>query len=494
MLIRHSFLYLGAHGVPVLIRVATLSVLTWLLTPGEYGIYTMVVAVVGMTNAVGFHWLRVSLLRFLPSAQGEGGRGALLSTIAVAYCIEVVVLSVLGGLAAIIFGFPQWILVTLLLLWTQAWLELEVEVTRVQLNPVKYGVLLTTRALLGLTLSSGLAYLGGGAIGALWGLVIANLVPAAWSYWRNRYMWVVRGFDWRVMRQIWTFGLPLATTSTLNYGVSTVDRFILGFMVGAEAAGLYAVAYDLPFQSLGALMTVTNLAGMPLAIRTLENEGIAAARRQLSANCVVLLGLGVPATLGIILLAPNVAGVFFGPEFQMDVARLIPVIAVGTLLEGVKTYYLDQAFQLAKNTLAQVGVAVLTAISKVGLTIILVHHFGLVGAAYSTVISFLIAAMLSWGVGRNIFAMPFPVGSLVKIVVATLIMGWLIAPLARYRGPLALGGQVIAGVLVYMCTAVLLNVGELRVHLINTIETWRLHRRSKATGSYSLGSDHKNDF
>lgn len=54
MLLRHSALYTLARGLPGLINFAALAVYTRLLGPEEYGRYALVIAAVGLANAVLF--------------------------------------------------------------------------------------------------------------------------------------------------------------------------------------------------------------------------------------------------------------------------------------------------------------------------------------------------------------------------------------------------------------------------------------------------------
>ena len=78
---------------------------------------------------------------------------------------------------------------------------------------------------------------------------------------------------------------------------------MLGWLKSTEAAGLYAVGYDLAQQSLVMLMMVVNLAAYPLAVWSLEEKGVQAAQTQLKQNCTLLLAIAMPAAAGLVILA-----------------------------------------------------------------------------------------------------------------------------------------------------------------------------------------------
>jgi O-antigen/teichoic acid export membrane protein len=70
MLIRHSAAYALARGLPALINFAALALFTRLLGPDEYGRYALVIATVVLANGIGFQWIHLGLLRYLPGFPG----------------------------------------------------------------------------------------------------------------------------------------------------------------------------------------------------------------------------------------------------------------------------------------------------------------------------------------------------------------------------------------------------------------------------------------
>ena len=64
MILRHSFIYFFARGVPALVGFATIIIFTRLLSPESYGEYAIVVTGAVFVNAILYHWLSASLTRF----------------------------------------------------------------------------------------------------------------------------------------------------------------------------------------------------------------------------------------------------------------------------------------------------------------------------------------------------------------------------------------------------------------------------------------------
>ena len=474
MLFRFSILYFFARLIPGVVNFAAIILFTRLLEPDEYGQYALVVAAVGLGNAVLFRWIRVSLLRYLPAY--EGRETILLSTLLVSY----LVLAVFSGAAGVV----VWVIgqdsllgrlfvFGVVLLLCQAWFDINLQLVRARLMPTRYGVLLMSKALVGLAIGVWLAYMGWGVWGPLVGVIAGALLPAVVVY--GRYWSGARWqlFDGETAKQVLIYGMPLAVTFMLGLVISSSDRFLLGFYMGADAAGQYAVGYDLAQQTIGLLMVVVNLAAAPLVIKALERSGEEVARRRLVGNAVGLCVIGFPATAGMMMVGPNISEVFLGEKFQAAAAMLIPWVAVGALLGGLKAFYFDLSFQLGKRTQQQVLVVLIAAIVNVGLNMWWIPLFGLSGAAYATVVAYGLALYLSWLLGRRIFPLPLPFDQIAKIVVATLGMVVALWVVMEQRGGWALFQQVFLGGLVYSLLILALNVAGCRGYIRHAVARLR---------------------
>mgnify|MGYP004701746761 CR=1 FL=1 len=472
MLAKHSAFYFLACGLPGVINLLGLAIYTRMLSPEAFGAYALVIAGTGLGNAVLFQWLQLGVLRFLPGCRDR--KGAFLGTIlAVFFCL--VVVTCLGGVVALMFlsdtGMKQLVAVGLVLLWVQAFFELNKELLRSEFSPRRYGMMAMTKSVVALTLGVVFVALGLEAIGLLFGLVIALGLSMVGQFKREwRQVQLVEA-DRQLFRQLAAYGLPLTATFALGFVISSSDRFFLGWLINAEATGLYAVGYDLANQTLGMVMMIINLAAYPLAVSALEREGQAAAERQLSQNAIALLGLGLPSAAGIILLAPEISPLFLGQAYQDSAAELMPWIAAAALLAGLKAYYFDLSFQLGKKTVLQVWVVLASALVNVGVNFFLIPIYGIMGSAYATVAAYAVGLILSWVLGRKVFPLPLPLREFGKIAIATGIM---ILPLLAFQalsGPWWLGLKITTAVLVFGGVSLGINLGGGR--------DWLLQRRQQ---------------
>src|SRR4051812_50190297 len=94
-IIKQTGIYLIARGLPGIAAFVAIPVFSRLLDPAGYGRYALVVATVGVLNALLFQWLRLSLVRYLPGAGADVGR--LKSTLASVCGIIVLALGIVAG-------------------------------------------------------------------------------------------------------------------------------------------------------------------------------------------------------------------------------------------------------------------------------------------------------------------------------------------------------------------------------------------------------------
>lgn len=473
MLLRHSAMYLVATGVPGLVNFLAIAIYTRLLSAEEYGRYALVIAGVGLFNAVFFQWLKLALLRFLPAHRDDPT--PLLSAILTGFSGMILLTGALGLLAGSLWPDPTWrslLLVALPVLWAQAWFELNLEVARSQLQPGRYGLMSSVKAVSALFLGALAVLWGLGAKGPLLGLLVGFLV-ASLLWGRSRWKGVAPKISISRLKPILAYGVPLTANFALAFVVSSSDRFLIAWFLGEGAAGVYAASYDLAQQSLTLLMTVVNLAAYPLAVRALEVRGELAAKQQLMENGELLLAVALPCAVGLATLAPGIAVVFLDTEFQQEAPHLILLVAMAALLSGIRAYHFDLAFQLGRRTLSQVWVMGGAALLNVLLNLWWIPAFGLLGAAWATVVAYAAALLMSAYLGRRIFAVPVNWRSVGKVTFATAVMLPILLVGRTSENWFAWVGAGMGAAVVYGVWLLLLDVGGLRSKMLGLLRRLR---------------------
>lgn len=476
MLLRHTLQYLLGRGGPAVFNLVAVAIYSRLLSPEQYGKFALVFAAVMLGNALFFLWLRMGLLRF--SVSYKECKDVFLSTVAVSFLLTIAITGVLGTLLVLLWpdhDLSLLIALGVVFFWLHGWFELNLELLRSQLEPIRYGIVSAVKAALALGVGSLLVYAGFGPEGVLLGLIVASVLPMLGLFKKEWHGIKLKNYDRNTLRQLLNYGLPLTGTFALSFFTNSSDRFLLGWLLDTKAAGLYSVASDFAKQSILVMMMTVNLAAFPLAVRAYEHKSPEQARMQMLENGTLLLAISLPVSTAMVILSSNISSVLFGQAFAKISSELIPWIALGSFFSGVRMYYFDQCFHLGKATSRQVLVALGGAIVSVGMNIILIPHFGTIGSAYANVIAFATALLLSWVLGKKIFPLPLLGRGRLKLVIATAGMAVALWPVRLWSGSFALLCQVLLGLFVYCSLVLMLNICNSRCFVMGLLG-FKLHR------------------
>lgn len=421
MLLSKSGIYLLGRGIPGLINFFGLIIFTRLLSTEDYGKYAIIISIIAMINGVCFLWIRTSISRFYIQYEDKDRKFSFLSTVYFSAIILVIVITFLCACVMLLFlfEFKTLLFFAILLLPLQVFFDITLELMAIKLNAWSYSAINLLKVSIAFLFGFAIIYLGGGTIGLIAGQVIGNIVALLFFSKGILEYISFRKFDPLILKQLISYGIPLSTTVIFVIIIDSSDRLILGALNDAASVGIYAATYDLTQQSIGMLMSVIHLAAYPLAVRTLEQKGLLEAREQLMKNASLLLFVSIPATVGLSLLSNEITRVILGESFQPNMALFVPMIALSVLVGGIKAFYFDLSFQLGRNTIYQIWSNMGAACVNIGLNFLLIPILGLMGAAYSTLVSYGLGLILSLYFGKKVFRMPFPIKSMFQAIVAS---------------------------------------------------------------------------
>lgn len=303
---------------------------------------------------------------------------------------------------------------------------------------------------------------GAGAASPLIGLAVAPLLtlpfvlPGELRLARGGALYRDRLFSYA------RYGYPIAAGLGLSLVMASTDRFLLEVFMGPASVGAYHAGYSLANRTLDVLFIWLGAAGTPALIMAWERGSreafLAAAREQ--ASTFILIGL--PAAVGVALVARPLADVMIGENLRSAAASVTPLIALSALLSGVTAYYLSQSFVLGRRTDRLLLTLCIPAGANVALNLLLVPAMGVMGAAIATATSFAVGVLASVGMGRRIVAMPIPWETLARCGVACAAMAGIVSLLPSPGGLIELVSKAAVGALVYGLVAVMLNAAGVR--------------------------------
>ncbi len=202
-----------------------------------------------------------------------------------------------------------------------------------------------------------------------------------------------------IMREAWPIGI-VAMFGTI---LSSIDTLLLGWFTDSGQVGLYAAAQK-PVQLVWLIPGLLATALLPLLSRnahTHDETFVKALGRTVTAT----LALMVPVIFVTIVGAKYIITVLFGNGY-IQAIPLLQIISIGTLVTIPSIFLSNALLAYGKQKLTLRFIAI-GAVSNVILSLILIPHYHMYGAALSYTLSQLISNVYMVIVCRTIPALRF---------------------------------------------------------------------------------------
>lgn len=326
--------------------------------------------------------------------------------------------------------------------------------------------------LLGIAL---LAICGSDPIWPLLGYLCGDFVGAAFGVFRAERASPRALADWRIISESFRYGAPLTLQNALSWTALNSPRFIVAFLLGLDAAGEFAVGFGLGQRSASLAAMAVTVAALPLAINQAQAGGRIEGLRQLAANGALLLGVTLPAVVGLSLVGVLLTPLIIAEPFRATTNALLPWSAASGLLLAVTSHYLNHIFLIDRRTSDLAKIELIAALATAILAVAFVQQFGIIGGVWAIgavrAVNLLVVGA-SMIVARGLIV---PWRDSLKIVASTLIMSAGVMLVPDQPGWVALLLKIALGALIYVGMLLLLYaraISALRhVRIRRTIET-----------------------
>jgi O-antigen/teichoic acid export membrane protein len=461
--------YIPSNVIPAIVSVVMVYAYTRLLSPAAFGSYSFVFSAVLILQTSLFYALPIAVMRFFPGAALAGRRDGLLKEAYLVFylmCLAVAGICVCAGLLINLpdqYRLAAWLALPMLLF--RSLVQLNQAVNRSGNLMRRFNTIECVHAVLGLGLGLvAMDLLGHGPEAIILGLLIAAIVCSSFDF-RLLISPLRRSagtLDKTELVRLVEYGWPLVAVAATAMIMQNSDRFLLGSLAGAEVLGIFAVAYNLVERPTTLICSSISTATFPLVVQVLEHQGRDAARIQAGRNGIALLAVTLPACAGLALTADYVSASLVGPDFRAGVAALLPIMSYTALARGLRAHFIDHAFHLSGRPLLMLWTYGPATVLNIALNLYVVPRYGMFGAAWTAFICQAMTVVGGWFLGTSLFPVWLPIGQVVRCVLAIVPMA---VALTLIRFPLnwyGLFASILLGGAVYLVSAVILDVGEIR--------------------------------
>ncbi len=223
-----------------------------------------------------------------------------------------------------------------------------------------------------------------GIAGVLIGMILGEVTILPFRAWSTRDMFAWR-FSSKLLLRLLAFGLPIVPASLAYWVFTASDRVLLGNLASLEEVGLYGVAASLVSLTTIAI-TALGQAWGPHAVLAYEVSRTEAGRLFGRMMTYVLAAFGLLA-VGITNFSYELVDAVAGDKFR-GAADAVAPLALGVVAYAT-TQITSGGITLTRRTGFLALYAGIAAVVNVGLNVLLIPPFGLIGAAWATAFTYL---------------------------------------------------------------------------------------------------------
>ncbi len=364
-------------------------VYTSLLSPDEYGLYSLSIALLSFLCIIFSDWVGLSGLRFFKHHQMTQDMPKYLTTLVTMLTANIFIMFVLALTFRQsfydFFHIPvKYFLAILVLIIPVAIRALLFQLLRAQLKSVSFTFSTIINQFLTILLSIFFVkYFHLGAVALLLGMGVSiSMTDLLLIYQSNILSWFkLQRIEWNSVFPIMKYGIPIAATSLSAWIINQSNKFIMNSIHGFSQVGIVGVAYGLTLPLLMTIFSIITVAAIPRIINMYEEK--IDVRPIISRFTGYYILIALPVITVISLYAADYVSMLSSNDKFLDAFKLIPYFAFGTFFMAI-TDYTTLQYHLANKTYIDFAIKLTSGIAGVILNILLIPKYGLIGVGIAT--------------------------------------------------------------------------------------------------------------
>lgn len=225
--------------------------------------------------------------------------------------------------------------------------------------------------------------------GYLMAIILSNLLAAAYSFLSSKsYQYFsLHSFRLSSLKELLKYGVPLVPNGIMWWLVNGINRPFMEQMLGLKAIGLFAVASKFP-AVLNLLCIIFSTAWDISVIEEFEKPDF---NRFFNRMLKLVFFASVVCGCAISIFSPLIINLLADKEYH-EAWRLIPALTFGVILQNLSGQ-IGGIFMAEKKSIYFFYTSVFGGITSLIATYVCIKYFGLMGAPWAIVFSFLCMTM-----------------------------------------------------------------------------------------------------
>ena len=387
----------------------------------EYGAWSLLELLILLFVMLALPGLEIALMREYWFLEDGSKKIQLSSTLIWFVLIWGGLLALIGSIVTYYFGSgfgipgaPVTIIIALIAGYLEALVNVFLSVFRIREESWKFT--LTSIARMGIFMGLSVLFIsnGLGLTGAILGRAVAGFVVLLFGLvigYQN-FSWV---FSWIQLKDLARYGLPLLPSRGAQYILQSSDRYILTLFTDLTVVGIYSFAYKVA-AGLDVLIIrpfATDWGARRFKIATYENP-----KKYYSLILIAYAGVSMFSALILLSIVPELYG-WIAPESFIIGINVVPIILAAYVVYGL-AQPLNIGMMLKDKTKYAPMIGFVSAAGSLALNFLLIPRYGMMGAAWATLISYVIWTAGITIVSQYYYRVPYNIKSIMLLIGATI--------------------------------------------------------------------------
>jgi len=225
---------------------------------------------------------------------------------------------------------------------------------------------------------------------------------------------IIVRFEWKILREMLSFSLPLLLTSIAGIILNITDRYSLRFLSDMANVGIYTLGFKVANTIRVFVITSVNLALQPMIFKMMDDPG----NKRFYSKVMTYFTFGLMFfVLFFSLFAPEVVKVISKQNMEFwDAWKIVPVLSFSMLFSMLR----DVAFtglNISKKTRVIATLIISAAVLNIVLNLLFIPAWKFTGAAFATTLSQLIFFILAYRFAQRHYPVPYEIKKVVLMII-----------------------------------------------------------------------------
>ncbi|MFC1651162.1 polysaccharide biosynthesis C-terminal domain-containing protein [Candidatus Latescibacterota bacterium] len=220
-----------------------------------------------------------------------------------------------------------------------------------------------------------------------------------------------------ILKKMLYFGVPTIFTLVAIRIIDLADRRIILHIFDDARVGQYAVPYTLGMVGIMVFVNSFRIAWQPFYLSLGSNPEAKSVFSRTATYYAMFISI---MFLGIVLFRDEIFIIFTRGEYPLSLANIIPYVSLSYVIYGFYVIMLAGVFIKEKTKILPIATFAGAAVN-LGLNFVFIPRFGIIGAAYTTVIAYTLMVVILYFFSRKIYLIKYEFKRLGAVFLITAI-------------------------------------------------------------------------